>query len=118
MFLLRHANEVWGKVMFLHLCVILFTGGLHSRRGVCIQGGGSASGMRVCIQGRLGTPPLDTTGHGQRAGGTPPTGIHSCLTADHFYYKTRTVKFGVNTEQIDVFFIINEVQKGHSDTNI
>ena len=24
---LRTANEVWGKVMFLHLCVILFTGG-------------------------------------------------------------------------------------------
>ena len=24
--LLRSANEVWGKVMFLHLCVILFTG--------------------------------------------------------------------------------------------
>ena len=27
MFLLP-ANEVWGKVMFLHLCVILFRGGL------------------------------------------------------------------------------------------
>ena len=25
--LLQPANEVWGKVMFLHLCVILFTGG-------------------------------------------------------------------------------------------
>ena len=24
---LQPANEVWGKVMFLHLCVILFTGG-------------------------------------------------------------------------------------------
>ena len=26
-YLLPPANEVWGKVMFLHLCVILFTGG-------------------------------------------------------------------------------------------
>ena len=26
-FLLPPANEVWGKVMLLHLCVILFTGG-------------------------------------------------------------------------------------------
>ena len=44
--LLPPANEVWGKVMFLHLCVILFTGGSASE-GVCIQGGlhpgGSAS---------------------------------------------------------------------------
>ena len=45
---LRPANEVLGKVMFLHLCVILFTGvsasgGLHA--GVCIRG--------VCIQGDL-----------------------------------------------------------------
>ena len=24
---LPRANEVWGRVMFLHLCVILFTGG-------------------------------------------------------------------------------------------
>ena len=55
------AIEVWGKVMFLHLCVILFTGlpsmhhrshdqgsasgeGLHPGGGVCIKGAGSASG--------------------------------------------------------------------------
>ena len=49
----------------------------------CITGhmtGGSASGG-VCIQGGgLGTPrPSDTTGYGQRAGGTHPTGIHSCF---------------------------------------
>ena len=41
--LLPPANEVWGKVMFLHLCVILFTG------GVCIRGA-SASKGGVCIQ--------------------------------------------------------------------
>ena len=29
--LLRPANEVWGKVIFLHLSVILFTGGVVSQ---------------------------------------------------------------------------------------
>ena len=46
--------------------------------GVCVQGEG------VRFQGReLGRPPWppdtwDTTGYGQRAGGTHPTGMHSC----------------------------------------
>ena len=46
------ANEVWGKVMFLHLCVILFIG------GVCIQGG-SASRWESASRrlGRRPTPP-------------------------------------------------------------
>ena len=60
MWLLPPANEVWGKVIFLHLCVILFTGGgglppggSLPPGGVCIQGGlhpggGSASGGSVC----------------------------------------------------------------------
>ena len=39
------ANEVWGKVMFLHLCVILFTGGSTSREVVCIQGQTPSSGV-------------------------------------------------------------------------
>ena len=57
------ANEVWGKVMFLHLSVI------HS-----VHEG-------VCIRGSWGRPltPSDTTGHGQRAGGTHPTGTHHCF---------------------------------------
>ena len=69
-------TKVWGKVIFLHLCVILFTrgsasggsasrgggsasrgGGLHPGEGVCIRGGGSAS---------RGSP-LDTLGYGQQA---------------------------------------------------
>ena len=71
------ANEVWGKVMFLHLCVILFTGGwlpsMHDRshdqgvggsasrgrsasKGVCI-GGGLHAGVVVCIWG-VGQTPL------------------------------------------------------------
>ena len=57
------AKEVWGKVMFLHLCAILFTGAgwggwLHSMhhrshdRGFCIQEGSIYGGM-VRIQGSL-----------------------------------------------------------------
>ena len=37
--LLPQVNEVWGKVMFLHLCVILFTGRGISVQGVSVQGG-------------------------------------------------------------------------------
>ena len=36
-FLLPPANEVWAKVMFLHLCVILFTGGRGSAQPPCRQ---------------------------------------------------------------------------------
>ena len=86
---LSPANEVWGKVMFLHLCDILFTGGdLHpggsASSGVCIHRG-------VCFQGRsasevgggggVGRAPhwiLWPMGYSQRAYGTHPTGMHSC----------------------------------------
>ena len=53
------ANEVWGKVIFLHLSVILFTGG-----GCLLPGG--------CL---VETPPGTATA----AGGTHPAGMHSCL---------------------------------------
>ena len=50
--------EVWGKLMFLHLCVILFTWGrgsasrgLHPGGGVSHPGGGDMHpGKGVCIQ--------------------------------------------------------------------
>ena len=73
--LLLPANEVWGKVMFLHLCVILFTGqggGLcpsihhksHDRRfsvqGVSVQGG-SLSGS-LCPEGPLSRGSLSRGG--------------------------------------------------------
>ena len=61
--LLPPANEVWGKVVFLHLCIILFTVGSASR-GVRIQGGlppgggGLHPGGRgICIQGEKGLHP-------------------------------------------------------------
>ena len=72
--------------MFLHLCVILFTelGGLPSGgvciMGVCLQGGlhpgGSAFGGGLHPKGE--DPTKDTTGYGKQAGGTHPTGMHSC----------------------------------------
>ena len=47
------ANEVLGKVMFLHLCAILFTGeGLHPGGGGLHPGG-----MGVCILGEGGLNP-------------------------------------------------------------
>ena len=67
-------TEVWDKVMFLHLSVILFTRAVgfptcitgHMTRGVCIQGG-------------FDGPPPSTMGYGQQVGGMHPTGMHSCL---------------------------------------
>ena len=85
--LLPSANEGLGIVMFLDLCALclqgwwlpsryhrshdqgdLHLGPLHPR-GLCIQGVGQTS------------PPQhtwDTTGYGQQAGGTHPTGMLSC----------------------------------------
>ena len=60
--------------MFLQLSVILFTGGclpLVSGWGVSVSGpGGVPPGQ---------TPPPSTTGYGQQAGDTHPTGMHSCF---------------------------------------
>ena len=85
------ANEVWGKVMFLHLCVILFTGG----RGVCPTPSGcrpprvgqtpwmqtSRVGQTPppgCRHPGLGRPPwMQTPPYSQQAGGTHPTGMHT-----------------------------------------
>ena len=75
--LLPPSNEVWGKVMFFHLCVILFTGGRSASGGESLPPGGSAFGG-VCIDWGLGRPP-STTGYGQQAGGTHPTGMHPCF---------------------------------------
>ena len=70
---LSPANEVWGKVIFLHLSVILFT-----------VGGG------VCLSACWDTHPppgpdppspggVHAVRYGQQAGGTHPTGMHSCI---------------------------------------
>ena len=78
------ANEVWGKVVFLHLCVILFTGGLGFP--ACITGHmtrGSASGEGLPPGGSASmgvgkTLPLQIHGILQQAGGTHRTGMYKC----------------------------------------
>ena len=55
----------FAKVMFLHLSV---SHSVHGG-GVCMGGSGGLGSL----------PPLDTTGYGQRAGGTHPTEMHSLL---------------------------------------
>ena len=103
-------NEVWGKVIFLHLSVILFTGGYLGRytprqvhtppwADTSLWAGtppgkvhtplGRYTPRQVHPTGRytpqVGTPPGRYTpqqcmlGYGQQAGGTHPTGMHSCL---------------------------------------
>ena len=93
-------KRIWGKVMFLHLCVILFTGrggfpaciighmtgggvvclkwGLHP--GESLHTGGSEYRGGLHPEG-LGRPPQDTwdtMAYGHQAGGMHPTGMHSC----------------------------------------
>ena len=71
---LQPENEVWGKVMFLHLCVILFRVGLASQHAsqVTLPGesgsGGSASrggGDLHPGEGLGRHPPCSNTGYGQ-----------------------------------------------------
>ena len=89
--LLPPANEVWGKVIFLHLSVILFTGGAvpwQVPSGRYTPQAGSPLLGRYTPPGRYtpwaGTPPGRYTphqcmlGYGQQAVGTHPTGMHSC----------------------------------------
>ena len=67
------AYETWGKVMFLHLCVILFTG----EKGFYIRGKALHLG-----EGLLRSPSentRDTTAYGQLAGSTCPIGMLSCF---------------------------------------
>ena len=65
-FLLPPANDVWGKVMFWHLCVILFTGGSLSQHAsqVTWRGGVSVQGVGLCPGGGgglSGRPPVTVT---------------------------------------------------------
>ena len=67
-FLLPPANEVWGKVIFLHLFVILFTGGEYLTR-YTPQGPGTSPQNQVHPLGP-GTPPRDQV-HPPGTGYTP-----------------------------------------------
>ena len=67
--LLPQANKIWSKVIFSHLCVILFIGVCLQWRGLHPEGSASrVVGQTVSL--------LDTTGCGQRAGSTDPIGMH------------------------------------------
>ena len=90
-------NEVWDKVIFLHLSVILFTRG----RGVLGQIHPPGRYTPRQVPPRVGTlPPTD----GLCAGGTHPTGMHSCCP----YFCCKIFKDWIST-----MFIL---KKGSKDT--
>ena len=81
--LLPSADEVWGKVIFLHLFVSLFTGGGLPQ---CMLGYPPGPGPPTRPPPGPGPPrtrhPPGTEHagrYGQRAGGTHPTGMQSCF---------------------------------------
>ena len=74
--LLPPANEVWGKVIFLHLFVIVFMGGL------CLSArwDTTATPQNHAPPGTMHpSPAAEHAGrYGQRAGSTHSTGMQSC----------------------------------------
>ena len=80
-FFLPPANEVWGKVIFLYLFVILFSGGsalVHD--GIPPPSPPRTRHPPDQVHPGPGTHPgAEHAGrYGQRAGGTYPTGMQSC----------------------------------------
>ena len=77
------ANEVWGKVMFLHLSVShsVHRGGCASQHAMGQTPPGQTPPGRHPHPGQTppGRHPLDTTVYGQQVGGTHPTGMHTCF---------------------------------------
>ena len=77
------ANEVWGKVIFLHLSVILFTGGGLPQCMLGYHPPGPCNPPKLCTPRPCTPPGTEHAGrYGQRAGGTHPTGMQSCLITD------------------------------------
>ena len=75
-------NEVVAKVMFLHVCVILFIGGVsgqgeHPRTGRPPPEHTPPPGADTPPSSRH-PPRMHTPAYGQRAAGTHSTGMHSC----------------------------------------
>ena len=62
----------WGKVMFLHVSVILFTG------GVCLSACWDTTPPEQTPPGQAPPGAVHAERYGQHAGGTHPTGMHSC----------------------------------------
>ena len=90
-------NEVVAKVIFLHLFVILFTGGICL--SACWDPPQEQTPPREQIPPRSRPPRADTTppeqadprpgkqtpAYGLRAAGTHPTGMHSCLNVFYIF---------------------------------
>ena len=104
---LSPANEVWGKVIFLHKFVILFTGGGQSGPGCLVPGrvpaprGGCLVQGGACSRGAL---PGGDTPTATAAGGTHPTGMHSC-----FKYDFET--FSILSQTINVILALELIKK-------
>ena len=91
------ANEVWGKVMFLHLCVILFTVGCMMSLPVWLPDPMLLRGGVSIQKGVTPSRGHDTTPHWYchlvavtKAGGTHLTGMHTC------FYTVLTVLISFN----------------------
>ena len=86
--LLPPANEVWGKIIFLHLSVILFTWGGGGEGGGCLVPGGVWSWVCLLRGGGVPVPRgvpapggclVETPQMATAASGMHPTGMYSCL---------------------------------------
>ena len=108
--LITGRNEVVAKVMFLHVSVILFTGGV-SRQGEpppqtrqgdlpdqadpleqTLPDQADPPGTRHTPPEQAGRPPgKQTSAYGQRAAGMHPTGMHSCF-GNFYHLQTKFVK--------------------------
>ena len=98
---------IWGVCLQREVCicgVLPRGGGLHpEREGVFLQGGASRAGGGLppgrCIQSGRGfssrrgwaDPPNQVPRDSQQAGGTYPTGMHSCCKLDSVYMKIRVL---------------------------
>ena len=97
-------NEVLAKVIFLHLSVILFTGGVSApnfRGGVCSKFWGGVSAPNFpggCLLQILGGF-LQFSEYGQRSAGTHPTGMHSCSNNSLMIRSRDLYKFKLCTQE-------------------
>ena len=90
----RVKKSLWRLWFDTCLSVILLmeVGAVSKGRGLYPEG--------VCIhgQGADPPPPSDCTGYGQWAGGTHPTGMHSCLFQEKLYFLVKAVQGLPHTE--------------------
>ena len=75
----------------------IMCGGGHAWQGACVAeghgGGGMAGGACVAHMPPTPPPPPDTARYGQWAGGTHPTGMHTCFTNDYLDQHQITILF-------------------------